>query len=81
MSYPNLNSICDEDFISDDQQTIESSEENKDSLHSRFSSNPDLHSSASSSCSGSMPIVKHTIAINPNDIDAVSHLSLTHLSL
>ncbi|KAH9388766.1 hypothetical protein TYRP_008111 [Tyrophagus putrescentiae] len=42
LSYPNLNSICDEDFTSDDQ-TIESSEENKDSFHSRCSSsNPDL---------------------------------------
>lgn len=41
LSSPNLNSICDEDFNSDDQ-TIESSEENKDSFHSRCSSNPDL---------------------------------------
>ena len=43
LSYPNLNSMCDEDFTSDDQ-TIESSEENKDSFHSSrcSSSNPDL---------------------------------------
>lgn len=43
MSYPNLNSICDEDFQSSDDQTVESSEENKDSFHSsRCSSNPDI---------------------------------------
>ncbi|UXI17904.1 hypothetical protein NH340_JMT03847 [Sarcoptes scabiei] len=42
LSYPNLNSICDEDFTSDDQTIASSSEENKDSFHSRYSSNPDL---------------------------------------
>ena len=72
MSYPNLNSICDEDFISDDQ-TIESSEDNKDSLHSRFSSNPDLHSSSSASSSCSSNDGKLSATIDQSDIDAVSH--------
>nr|XP_027196641.1 uncharacterized protein DDB_G0267764-like isoform X2 [Dermatophagoides pteronyssinus] len=39
ISYPNLNSICDDDYSTSDDQT---SEDNKDSFHSRCSSNPDL---------------------------------------
>ncbi|KAH9521165.1 hypothetical protein DERF_004836 [Dermatophagoides farinae] len=67
VSYPNLNSICDDDFTSSDDQAIESSEENKDSFHSRCSSNPDLlnvmNGGMSSSPSPSSSSSSYTIAI------------------
>ena len=53
--------MCDEDFTSDDQ-TIESSEENKDSFHSRCSSsNPDLSMNT-----------RDAIEATANDSDCVS---------
>lgn len=69
--------MCDEDFTSDDQTTIESSEENKDSFHSRCSSsNPDLSINTRETIDSVL------------DGDNVSHtrpafppLALTHFSL
>lgn len=64
VSYPNLNSICDDDFTSSDDQAIESSEENKDSFHSRCSSNPDLLNVMNGGMSSSpSPSSSYTIAI------------------
>lgn len=82
ISYPNLNSICDDDFTSDDQ----TSEENKDSFHSRCSSNPDLlngngiFTSPSPSSSSSSSASSYTIAIVDINNSTTSSSSTTTLS-
>ena len=68
LSYPNLSSICDEDFTSDDQ-TIESSEENRDSFQSRCSSNPDLQN------------IRDTADSPNSETDSVSSLEPSNLIL